>query len=142
METRVSVITLGVTSLNRTRRFYEHGLGWTVAQAEKEIVFFQLNGVILALSSWAKLAEDAGASSERSGFSGIALAYNTRSTEEVDSVLNQAAEAGGQIVKPGQEVFWGGYSGYFADLDGHLWEVAHNPFWRLDDKGNVSLGSV
>lgn len=144
MEQRLSVITLGVANLARSRVFYEQGLGWTVGGAEKQIAFYQLNGLILALYPRGALAQDVGVVAEGNGFAGIALAHNVRSHKEVDEVLaqaEQAEQAGGRIVKPAEEAFWGGYSGYFADPDGHLWEVAHNPFWTLDATGNVSLSS-
>jgi uncharacterized protein len=139
MEQRVSVITLGVGDLNRSRTFYEDGLGWRRGNTHDEVVFFQANGMVVALFPWDHLAADAQVSAQGQGFRGITVAYNTRSREEVDAVLAQAERAGGHIVKPAQEVFWGGYSGYFADPDGHLWEVAWNPDWTLDDRGNVSL---
>ncbi|VFQ42811.1 VOC family protein [Desulfoluna butyratoxydans] len=139
MDQRLSVVTLGVANLDRSQRFYETGLGWTVGSTEEQIRFFQLNGVIFALYPWEALAEDAGLPARGSGFSGVTLAYCARSRTEVEDILKRAEQAGARIVKPAQEVFWGGYSGYFADLDGHLWEVAHNPFWHLDAKGNVSL---
>lgn len=139
MEQRLSVITLGVADLARSRVFYEQGLGWTVGGAAEQVVFFQLNGIVLALYPRADLAADAGVPAEGSGFAGMALAHNVRSPQEVDEVLAQAQRAGGRLVKPGVAVFWGGYSGYFADPDGHLWEVAHNPLWGLDAAGNVSL---
>ncbi len=145
MEQRLSVITLGVADLPRSRAFYEQGLGWAVGSAEEQVVFFQLNGIILALYPREALAVDAGLPAEGSGFAGIAgiagitLAHNVRRHEEVDEVLVTAESAGGRVVKPAQVTFWGGYSGYFADPDGHLWEVAHNPFWTLDSAGDVSL---
>ncbi|RRQ24144.1 VOC family protein [Guyparkeria sp. SCN-R1] len=140
MEQRLSVITLGVADLTRSRAFYEQGLGWTVGSAAEQVVFFQLNGIVLALYPREALAADAGVpSSQGSGFAGIALAHNVRRREEVDTVLATAERAGGRIAKPAQATFWGGYSGYFADPDGHLWEVAQNPFWELDAAGNVSL---
>ena len=139
MEQRLSVVTLGVTDLDRARAFYEQGLGWTVGNAEAQVVFFQLNGIILALYPREPLAEDAGLPPEGGGFPGVALAQNVRSREEVDAVLARAEQGGGSLVRPAQATFWGGYSGYFADPDGHLWEIAHNPFWTLDVEGNVSL---
>ncbi|MFI9651211.1 VOC family protein [Guyparkeria halopsychrophila] len=139
MEQRLSVITLGVADLTRSRVFYEQGLGWTAGGVEEQIVFFQLNGIVLALYPRDDLAADAGVAAEGNGFAGMALAHNVRSPQEVDEVLAQAEGAGGRLVKPGEAVFWGGYSGYFADPDGHLWEVAHNPLWGLDAAGNVSL---
>lgn len=141
MEQRLSVITLGVADLARSRSFYEQGLGWTVGGAEEQIVFFQLNGIVLALYPRDDLASDACVAAEGSGFAGLALAHNVRSPKEVDEILSQATRAGGRLVKPGEAMFWGGYSGYFADPDGHLWEVAHNPFWELDAAGNVSLAT-
>ena len=139
MEQRMSVVTLGVTDLDRSQRFYEEGLGWTLSSAQEQIRFFQLNGLIFALYPLDALAEDAQVPNERAGFSGMTLAYCARSKEEVDAILEQAKGAGAHIAKPAQEVFWGGYSGYFADPDGHLWEVAYNPFWKIDEKGYVYL---
>jgi len=139
MEQRMSVVTLGVTDLDRSQRFYEEGLGWTLSSAQEQIRFFQLNGLIFALYPMEALAEDAQVPNERAGFSGMTLAYCARSKEEVDAILEQAKDAGAHIAKPAQEVFWGGYSGYFADPDGHLWEVAYNPFWKIDEKGYVYL---
>lgn len=100
-----------------------------------------MNGVVFGLYPREALAIDAGISGEGSGFRGVALAYNTRSKEDVDGVLAEAEIAGGAIVKPAEMVFWGGYSGYFADPDGHLWEVAWNPFASLDDAGNFSISA-
>ncbi|MCG6657548.1 VOC family protein [Halomonas campisalis] len=141
MEQCISLITLGVGDLARARRFYEEGLGWEVGMAvEGEVVFFQLNGLILSLFPRVALARDAGVGDKGSGFSGIALAHNVRSEPEVDSVLSEAERAGGRIVKPASRAEWGGYSGYFADPDGHLWEVAYNPGFPIDAKGNTRLG--
>lgn len=138
MEQRVSVVTLGVDDLQRARSFYE-AMGWTVGAAEGQIVFFQLNGLILALYPHTDLAEDAQVPLSTGGSSRVTLAHNVESPECVDAVLELAVKAGGKLIKPGQKVFWGGYSGYFADPDGHLWEVAHNPFWTIDDQGNIHL---
>jgi len=139
MEQRMSVVTLGVTDLERAQAFYEQGLGWTLGAAEGSIRFFQLNGLVLALYPRDALAEDAQVAGDDAGFAGVTLAYCTRSEEEVDEILHRAESAGGVIRKPAQKVFWGGYSGYFSDPDGHLWEIAHNPFWSLDEAGNISL---
>jgi uncharacterized protein len=139
MEQRMSVVTLGVTDLARSKAFYRQALGWTISADQGQIAFFQLNGMVLALYPRDALAEDAQVSAEGAGFTGVTLAYCTRSREETDEILVQVEQAGARIVKPAQEAFWGGYSGYFADPDGHLWEVAHNPFWTLDEKGNVNL---
>jgi uncharacterized protein len=139
MEQRMSVVTLGVNDLARSKAFYQQALGWTISADEGQIAFFQLNGMVLALYPRDALADDAQVSGEGAGFAGVTLAYCTRSREETDEILRQVERAGARIVKPAREVFWGGYSGYFADPDGHLWEVAHNPFWTLDEKGNVHL---
>jgi hypothetical protein len=101
------------------------------------ISFFQLNGILLGLYGWEPLAEDAGVPAKGEGFRGVALAYNTRSKEEVDAVFEALKEKGVTIVKTPEEVFWGGYSGYFSDPEGHLWEVAWNPYLPLDEDGNV-----
>ena len=139
VEQRVSLITLGVTDLSRSRDFYER-LGWKRSMAKAEgIVFFQLGGIAFSLYPRDELAKDANVSSDGHGFSGITLAFNTRTREEVDSVLDQAANAGAKIVKPAQEAFWGGYSGYFADPDGFLWEVAWNPSFQIADDGSVRI---
>ena len=142
MEQRLSLITLGVANLPRSRRFYEDGLGWTPSSASQDsIVFFQLGGIGLALYGREALAEDAhlAESGPTSGFGGITLAHNVRTREEVDAVLALAERAGGRILKPAQDVFWGGYSGYFADPDGHPWEVAWNPFAPLAEDGSLQL---
>jgi uncharacterized protein len=140
MEQRLSLVTLGVADLERSLRFYE-SLGWRRGNQHAEVVFFQLGGAILALWAREALAADAGMAPEGSGFTGIALAYNTRSREEVDAVLAEAKAAGATIPKPAEEAFWGGYTGYFADPDGHLWEVAWNPGWTIGEDGGVTLDS-
>ncbi|NQW10306.1 MAG: VOC family protein [Alphaproteobacteria bacterium] len=142
MEQRLSLVTLGVADLRRARAFYTHGLGWVEAQPSNEsVVFYQLGGIVLGLYGREALATDAGLDAEGSGFRGAALAYNTRTREEVDGVLSEAERAGGTLVKPAEDVFWGGYSGYFSDPDGHLWEVAWNPFATLDDAGNFFISA-
>lgn len=128
MKPRISMITLGVTDLERSINFYEKGLGFPRMESPPEIEFFTLNGTWLGLYGREALAEDATVSAEGSGFSGIALAHNVTSEEEVESTLANAIEAGATLVKPAQKVFWGGYSSYFQDPDGYLWEIAHNPF--------------
>jgi catechol 2,3-dioxygenase-like lactoylglutathione lyase family enzyme len=138
MEQRLSVVTLGTRDLGRALRFYE-GLGWKRANAHEEVAFFQLNGLVLALFGREDLAKDAGLDAEGAGFSGIALAHNARHKGEVDAVIATAKAAGGRVVKPAQDTFWGGYAGYFADPDGHLWEVAWNPGWPIGEDGSVSL---
>jgi len=139
MEQRLSLVTLGVADLDRSRRFYE-ALGWRRHGAHPEVVFFQAGGMVLGLWSRQALAADAHLSPEGSGFAGIALAYNTRTREEVDRVLDEAKAAGATIPKPAEDAFWGGYTGYFADPDGHLWEVAWNPDWTIGEDGSVKLG--
>jgi catechol 2,3-dioxygenase-like lactoylglutathione lyase family enzyme len=130
MQPRISMITLGVRDLEVAIGFYEKGLGLPRMESPPEVAFFTLDGTWLGLYGRAALAEDATVPAEGHGFAGVALAHNVASEAEVDAVLAQAVAAGGRLVKPGQKVSWGGYSGYFADPDGHLWEVAHNPhFW-------------
>ena len=139
MDQRLSMITLGVADLGRARAFYE-ALGWKgQSPPGADIVFFQLIGAALALYPRHALAEDAQLSNETARFGGIALAFNTRDKAEVDRVLKDAVAAGGTLLKPAQEVFWGGYSGYFADPDGHAWEVAFNPHWPLSSDGSLRL---
>jgi catechol 2,3-dioxygenase-like lactoylglutathione lyase family enzyme len=139
MEQRVSIVTLGVADLKRSREFYER-LGWRRSMAQAEgIVFFQAGGLALALYPRLELAKDANLAAEGQGFSGMALAYNTRSREEVDSVFAQAVAAGAKILKPAQEAFWGGYSGYFSDPDGFLWEIAWNPSFALGEDGSLHI---
>jgi uncharacterized protein len=138
VEQRLSLVTLGVDDLARARAFYE-GMGWTTrAEPGDDVVFFRTPGCILALWDRAKLAEDS-AVTDPGGWGGITLAYNVRSSDEVDAVLAEADGAGGTVLRPGAETFWGGYSGVFADPDGHPWEVAHNPHWTLNDDGSVTL---
>jgi catechol 2,3-dioxygenase-like lactoylglutathione lyase family enzyme len=139
VEQRVSLVTLGVADLARARAFYER-LGWTTgAEPDDDVVFFQAGGMIVALWGRAQLAEDS-VVSDGGGWGGVALAYNTRSPDEVDAVLTEAEAAGATIARAGAETFWGGYSGVFIDPDGHPWEVAHNPHWTIADDGSVRLG--
>ncbi len=139
MEQRVSLVTLGVSDLARARAFYER-LGWKPSMASAEgIVFFQAGGMGLALYPRHELAQDATLAPDGSGFGGITLAYNARTRAEVDRVLAEAATAGATLLKPAQEAFWGGYSGYFADPDGFPWEVAWNPFFPIADDGSIHI---
>jgi uncharacterized protein len=127
MEPRISIITLGVTDLARSTAFYRDGLGLPQEDSPPDIVFFATGGTLLALYARDALAADANVAAAGQGFSGFTLAHNVPSRDDVDAVLQQAATAGARIVKPAQQASWGGYSGYFADPDGFLWEVAWNP---------------
>jgi len=139
MEQRVSIITLGVADLARSAQFYER-LGWRRSMAKSEgIVFFQAGGVAVALFPRHELAKDAHSAPEGDGFKGFSLAYNARTRAEVDSVLEEAESAGAKIFKPAEEAFWGGYSGYFSDPDGFLWEVAWNPSFPLAQDGSIRI---
>lgn len=140
MEQRLSLITLGVADLSRARAFYEGGLGWS-GRLNDDVVFYQLPGLVFAIWGRAELAQDANVTDTGATFSGMALAFNTRFKEEVDELLVQAADAGGTLLKAAYETSWGGYSGYFADPDGHTWEVAFNPYWDIDVEGHTALGS-
>lgn len=140
MEQRLSLITLGVSDLGRARRFYE-ALGWRSGAApDDDVVFFQAGGMIVALWGRDQLAEDS-AVEAGSGWGGITLAYNTRSTQEVDDVIEEARAAGATIGREPGETFWGGYSAVFIDPDGYPWEVAHNPRWTIEPDGSVTLPS-
>jgi hypothetical protein len=130
MKPRISMITLGVRDLAAAIKFYETGLGFPRMESPPEVAFFTLNGSWLGLYSRNALAEDATVPPEGNGFEGFTLSHNVSSEEEVEKVMGQALAAGATLVKAAQKVFWGGYSGYFKDPDGHLWEIAHNPhFW-------------
>lgn len=139
MEPRISIVTLGVDDLDRAVRFYEEMGLKAGMKVPGDVAFFQMGGTLLALWPREKLAADAGVEDSHPGFSGAALAYNTRSDAEVSEVLAAAEKAGGRIVKPAQRAFWGGWYGYFADTEGHLWEVAHNPDFPIDAEGRISL---
>ena len=140
MEPRVSLITLGVADLERALAFYRDGLGWTLSSAsvEGDVAFIQLNGMALALWSRRLLAEDARLPPD-DGWGGVALAQNHVSQQAVDAAAATAVAAGGTLLKLPEHTDWGGYSGYVADPDGHPWELAHNPFWELDEEGRLTL---
>jgi catechol 2,3-dioxygenase-like lactoylglutathione lyase family enzyme len=137
---RINFVTLGVTDMARARAFYER-LGLVASQASNpDVTFFDANGVVLGLFGHHALAEDAHVTPEEvPTFRGVSLAWNTASEAETDAIMAQAEGAGARIVKPAEKVFWGGYSGYFADPDGHLWEVAYNPFFPLDEESRIRL---
>jgi catechol 2,3-dioxygenase-like lactoylglutathione lyase family enzyme len=139
LDPRISLITLGVEDVARATAFYER-LGWKKSSASQDTVtFIKLKGTVLGLFARQSLAEDAHVENTTKGFSGIALAHNVTSERGVDAVYKFALSCGATPVKAPEKVFWGGYSGYFADPDGHLWEVAHNPFFPLDKDGHVIL---
>jgi predicted lactoylglutathione lyase len=140
MEQRLSLITLGVSDVSRSRSFYEQ-LGWRGQEVE-QTVFFQAGCVVLTLWSREKLALDAGigpVDGDSWGFSGVVLAHNVRSEGEVTEVITAAAKAGGRVTRQPQATFYGGYAGYFSDPDGHLWEVAYNPGFPLGQDGSLTL---
>lgn len=139
MEQRATIIGLGVKHLKVATKFYQEQFGWKLmALSNESISFFQLNGILLSLYPREKLAEDAKVSPKGSGFKGFTLAYNTTSKEEVDALFEDLERKGVRIVKQPEEVIWGGYSGYIADPDDNLWEIAYNPFLPLDENGNTS----
>ncbi|MDC5856378.1 VOC family protein [Vibrio europaeus] len=141
MEPRVSIITLGVQDLERSYQFYSK-LGFPSSKNPEEgIIFFKTGGVCLALYPLDALAKDVSPDMAvvKEGFSGVTLAHNTRSKQEVDDVLTLAVSAGAKLEKPAQDVFWGGYSGYFSDPDGYLWEVAYAEFWQFNQDGSLVI---
>ena len=138
MEQRLSLVTIGVSDLARSRAFYE-ALGWTTRAApDDDVVFFQSGGMVFALWGRSQLAEDSGVT-EGQGWGGITLAHNVRSASEVDSAMSEAAGAGATITRRAGDTFWGGYSGVFLDPDGYPWEVAYNPHWQIGEDGSVAL---
>jgi uncharacterized protein len=137
MQQRLSLVTLGVTDLERAIRFYTD-LGWRRTGDDTDVAFFQAGGVVFALWSRASLAEDS-AVRDNGGWGGVTLAHNVGSPAEVDAVIEEARAAGAAIGREPATTFWGGYSGVFLDPDGHPWEVAHNPGWTLDSDGRVQL---
>ena len=138
MKSRLNIVTLGVADLQKSKAFYKNTLGWEPAKGSDEnIVFFNHGGIILSLYPMDKLAEDAKVSGERSGFSGVTLAINQDSREAVVMTFNKAVENGAKaLVKP-RDTFWGGYDAYFADPDGHSWEIAWAPFWEFGEQGSL-----
>lgn len=138
VEQRLSLVTLGVRDLGRARAFYD-AIGWqSAAGVEDDVVFYQAGAMVVALWDRANLAQDS-AVEDSGGWGGVTLAYNTRSAAEVDTVIDQARDAGAEIGREPSTTFWGGYSGVFIDPDGHPWEVAHNPGWTIDESGAVRL---
>jgi predicted lactoylglutathione lyase len=138
MEQRISLVTLGVADVARSRAFYEV-LGWEPsASPSDDVVFFQTGGMVLGLWDRDQLAADSGVA-DTAGWGGVTLAHNVRSRADVDRVIAEARRAGARISKEPEETFWGGYSGVFIDPDGHPWEIAHNPGWPIDDDGSIRL---
>jgi uncharacterized protein len=140
MRQKLNLITLGVDDFERSVNFYERGLGWKRSEKSMDgLALFPLGGITLALYSRQELADDATLTYQPTEFSGLTLSYNAKSEKEVDDVLKEVKVLGAIIIKPAQKVFWGGYSGYFKDLDEHVIEVAYNPFWELDENDNLIL---
>ena len=140
MKPRLNIVTLGVADLQKSRQFYADAFGWTPANGSDEnIVFLNHSGIILALYSLEGLAEDAGIPAERSGFSGVTLAINASSKEELEEFHRKALAAGAQSLIESSDTFWGGYHSYFADPDGHPWEIAWAPFWEFDEQGSLKM---
>jgi|SRR5688572_8563498 uncharacterized protein len=139
MRQKLNLITLGVKNFERSVKFYE-ALGWKRSPASVEgLAVFPLGGITLCLHPKEELAKDAQLPNVKSEFSGLTLSFNAKSEQEVDEVLAEVKLHGATIIKPAQKVYWGGYSGYFKDLDGHVIEVAFNPFWELDENDNLKL---
>ena len=142
MEPRLSLVTLGVSDLDRACDFYLRVLGWEPAHRLPSIAFFDLGGLAFALYPHADLAADMKAqATPLADYHGFTLAHNLRSEAEVDATFVRLREAGATIVKPPEKVFWGGYSGYFADADGHRWEVAYNPHWTVREDGRITMST-
>ncbi len=137
MDQRISLITLGVRDLGVSRKFYVEGLGWKPAFESSEIVFFQAGGMVFALFLRDELAKDFNADPASFGHAPFALAYNVRTKDEVNPLIQRAAAAGAKILKQPLQASWGGYSGYFADPDGFAWEVAFNPHWPIAPDGTI-----
>ncbi|SHG96303.1 VOC family protein [Marivita hallyeonensis] len=136
MEQRVSLITLGVRDMEAVAAFYE-ALGWKRVETQDGVIAFDLIGQTLGLYPLDKLAEDIGVDVAQLGHGGMTLGHNVPSRDDVDAVMQRVEQAGGTVLKPPQEVFWGGYHGYFSDPEGHIWEVAHNPFSPLRNEDHA-----
>lgn len=140
MRQKINLITLGVDNFKKSLDFYEKGLGWKKSdKSMDELALFPLGGITLALYPLQELANDTTLQYQKTDFAGLTLSYNAKSEKEVDEVMHKVEKYGATIVKSAQKVFWGGYSGYFKDLDGHIFEVAYNPFWDFDNNGNLKL---
>ena len=142
MEQRLSLVTLGVSDLRRAIDFYENVLGWKKAESPDGVAFFDLNGIIFGLFPHSELANDMKTLAQTlPGYRGFTLALNLRNKDEVDRLFAELRDKGVSIIKPPEQVFWGGYSGYFADIEGNHWEVAFNPFWSVLADGRMSMSA-
>ncbi len=142
MEQRLSMVTLGVADMARAVDFYTRVVGWKAAPSPPGIAFFDLGGIVLSLYPHDDMAKDMKVTADADrgvAYQGFALAHNARSKDEVDVIFSRLKDHGATIVKPPEQVFWGGYSGYFCDPDGHSWEVAYNPHWVILADGRVSM---
>ncbi len=140
MNPRLNIVTLGVANLARSRQFYQDAFGWKPAQgSSEEIVFFYHGGIVLGLYPLESLAEDAGITAHRSGFSGITLAMNTKTKEDLETTYQNALDAGAKSLIEPRDTFWGGYDCYFADPDGHPWEIAWALSWEYDEQGSLIM---
>jgi catechol 2,3-dioxygenase-like lactoylglutathione lyase family enzyme len=141
MSNSLHLVTLGVTNITRSRQFYEAVFGWPVSGASQDdVVFFKSGGVVVALYPLDKLAEDASVPPRAgTGFGGVTLAHNVKMKDEVAALIAKAQAEGATVTKPARDAFWGGHHGYFADPDGHLWEIAWNPFFPFNDDGTLKL---
>lgn len=140
MQQQISVITLGIADLARSKRFYGDGFGWTPVFENEEIAFYQMNGLVLGTWLADKLDEDSQRPGKTSTPGAFALAHNVGSEVEVDALIEQLKSAGGTVLRPADAPPHGGYRGYVADPDGHAWEIAFNPAWKIDEKGLVTFG--
>ena len=138
MRQKFTLITLGVKDFRKALAFYE-GLGWKKSQQSQAYALFPLGGIVLGLYPLQELEKDTTLNYQQASFSGMTISYNATSEEEVDTVMQEAERLGATVVKPAQKVFWGGYSGYFKDLDGYVFEVAYNPFWEIDSEGSLVM---
>lgn len=140
MRQKLTLVTLGVDDIRKSVDFYEKGLGWKRSAASMDdMILFPLGGIVLGLYPRVLLAQDAGVNIGENDFSGITLSYNAKDEKEVDLIFKQLEQLRATILKSPQKAFWGGYHGYFKDPDGHLFEVAYNPFWKLDENDNLNF---
>jgi catechol 2,3-dioxygenase-like lactoylglutathione lyase family enzyme len=140
MKPRLTIVTLGVANIQKSKEFYKNALGWEPAKGSDEnIAFFSHGGIVLSLYPLDKLAEDAILDPQRSGFSGVTLAINQDTKNAVTETFNRAKENGAKVLVEPRDTFWGGYDAYFADPDGHTWEIVWAPFWEYDEQGSLKV---